>query len=85
MKQDSSVGIAMGWIAGPQFSAWARYFFLLHNFQSGPGACPALGGGALSPVLKWLGCEADRSPSSNAEFKNGGAVSPLLHVSWCGA
>jgi hypothetical protein len=31
-------------------------------------------------------CEADHSPSSSAEVKNGGTIPPLLHTSsWCGA
>jgi hypothetical protein len=33
--------------------------------------------GALSPGLKWQEREADRSLPSNAEVKNGGAISPL--------
>jgi hypothetical protein len=31
----------------------------------------------LSPVVKWRGREADHSPPSSAEVKNGRAVSPL--------
>jgi hypothetical protein len=41
---------------------------------------------AISPRIKWLGCEADHSFPSNAKFKNGGAISPLPNTSsWCGA
>jgi hypothetical protein len=35
-------------------------------------------------VKKWQGCEADHLSPSNAEFKNGGAISPLPNTSlWC--
>jgi hypothetical protein len=41
---------------------------------------------ALSPGVKRLGLEADHSPSSNVEVKNGGAIPPLPHMSlWHGA
>jgi hypothetical protein len=33
--------------------------------------------GALSPGVKQQGHEADHSPPSNAEVKNGGAIPPL--------
>jgi hypothetical protein len=41
--------------------------------------------GAVSPGVKWKSCEADYSPPSRAEVKNGGAIfshphTPLLHV-----
>jgi hypothetical protein len=40
----------------------------------------------VSPDVKWQGCEADDSPSSSAEVKNGGAVPLLPHTSsWCDA
>jgi hypothetical protein len=38
--------------------------------------------GALSPGVKWPGCEADHSPPSNAKMKNGGTIHPLHHSSW---
>jgi hypothetical protein len=42
--------------------------------------------GALSPGLKSLAREADYSPPSNAEVKNGGAIPPLSHISsWLSA
>jgi hypothetical protein len=42
------------------------------------------GGGSLR--VKPLGRQADPSPPSSAEFKNGGAIPPLSHtLSWCGA
>jgi hypothetical protein len=36
---------------------------------------------AISPGLKRLGREADNSPPSSAEVKNGGIIPPLPHVS----
>jgi hypothetical protein len=32
---------------------------------------------AISPWAKWTGHEADHSPKSNAEVKNGGAIPPF--------
>jgi hypothetical protein len=37
--------------------------------------------GAVSPGVKRLGREADHSPPSSAEVKNGGAIPPLSHMS----
>jgi hypothetical protein len=39
--------------------------------------------GALFPVVKIPGCEADNSPPSNAEVKSGGAVPSLPVTSSC--
>jgi hypothetical protein len=36
---------------------------------------------ALPPRLKRTGSEADHSPQSTTEVKNGGAISPLTHTS----
>jgi hypothetical protein len=42
--------------------------------------------GSLFPGVKGLGHEADHSPLSRAEVKNGGAVTLLRHTSsWLGA
>jgi hypothetical protein len=38
---------------------------------------------ALSPGVKGRKHEADHSPRSSAEFKNGGAIPPLPHMSSC--
>jgi hypothetical protein len=38
-------------------------------------------GGALFPGIKGQGREADRSPPSNAELKNDGAVTSLPYMS----
>jgi hypothetical protein len=37
--------------------------------------------GALSPGIKRPGHEADNSPPSNTEVKNGEAIHPFLHMS----
>jgi hypothetical protein len=36
--------------------------------------------GAISPGIKRQGREADRSPPSSTQDKNGGAIPPLPHV-----
>jgi hypothetical protein len=38
-------------------------------------------GGLLTQGVKRPGCEADHSPPSSAEVKNGGAIPPLPHMS----
>jgi hypothetical protein len=51
-----------------------RGFPLLHNLQTVSGAHLAsypMGTGALSPGVKWQEREADHSPPSSAEVKNG--------------
>jgi hypothetical protein len=40
-----------------------------------------MGTGALLPGIKRPGLEADHSPPSTAEVKNGGAIPPLLNMS----
>jgi hypothetical protein len=41
--------------------------------------------GAIYPGIKWPGPEADHSPPSSVEVKNGGAIPPLPHMSsWRG-
>jgi hypothetical protein len=45
-------------------------FALRHYVQTGSGSHPAsypMGTGAVSPGVKWPGCEADHSPPSSAE------------------
>jgi hypothetical protein len=91
MSRDSSVGIATGygldgWCSIP--GGGMRFFF-------SPLSIPALGPtqspiqwvpGALSLHVKQPGREADNSPPSSAEVKNGGAITPLPHTSsWRGA
>jgi hypothetical protein len=60
----------------------ARYFYLLHTVLTGslthPASCPM--------EIRQLGCEADRSPTSNANDKKGGTIPPLPYMSsWHGA
>jgi hypothetical protein len=88
-SRDSSVGIVMedgrqatGWTAG--FMSWQEQgYSLLHSVQTGSGAhpasCPAVTEG-YSPGVKGLGREADHTPQSTAEVKNGGDTSPLPYV-----
>jgi hypothetical protein len=79
----SSVGIATAWMVGVRFPAGIRDFFFT--------ACrPALG--PTQPPIQWVpgvkrpGREADHSPPSSAEVKNGGAMPPLPYTSsWRGA
>jgi hypothetical protein len=57
-----------------------KIFCLLHSVQTDSGADPApntMGAGALSPEVKQPGREANHSPPSDSEVKNGGAVPPL--------
>jgi hypothetical protein len=87
-SRDSSVGIATGWMARLRFPA-GQEFFLVSTASR-----PALGltqfpvqwmSGALSVGAKQPGCEADHSPPSSAEVKNGGAIPPFPHMSlWRG-
>jgi hypothetical protein len=39
-----------------------------------------MGARVHSPGIKWLGCEADHTPSSSAEVKNSGAVKMEFHT-----
>jgi hypothetical protein len=50
-----------------------------------PEACHWFCSLAFLLKVKWLGCEADHSPASNAKVKNGIAILPLPHVfmMWC--
>jgi hypothetical protein len=50
-----------------------------------PEACDWFRSLALLPKVKWMGCEADHSPASNAKVKNGNAILLLPHVllMWC--
>jgi hypothetical protein len=59
---------------------------LLHNLQTRSGAnvgsC-TLGTKTAAPEVKWPGHEADHSPPTNAEVKNGGTISWLLIRLYC--
>jgi hypothetical protein len=66
-----------------------KRFFLLHSVQTGSGAHPSsypMSTGGPFPGVKHQGCEADRSPPTSAKVSNGGAITPLPHISsWRGA
>jgi hypothetical protein len=67
-------------MAGVQFPEGTRDFSLLKSIQTCSGALQSLIQwvlGALSPRIKQVVCEADRSHPSSAKVKNGGAISPL--------
>jgi hypothetical protein len=87
-----SAGIVTGYrLDGPGFDSGQGQEIFLFSIESRP----ALGhtqpsiqwvSGALSLGAKWLRREADHSPPSSAEVKNGGAIPPLPHKSsWRGA
>jgi hypothetical protein len=70
---------ATGWTAPVRFPA-VQDFSLLHSVQAGSGAHTAsypMGIGGSFTGGKRQGREADRSPPSSAEVKNGGAIPPL--------
>jgi hypothetical protein len=85
-SRDSSVGIETGYGAGrPGYdSRQGQEISLLHCVQTGSGAHPSsqpMGTGGSFPKVKRQEREADHSPPSSAEVKNGGAIRPLPHMS----
>jgi hypothetical protein len=87
MSRDSSVDIATKLCAGrPRgwFPVGARDSSLLHIILTGSGACqPPIQWvpETFSPGVKRHVREADHSPRSSAEVKNGGAIPSLPHAS----
>jgi hypothetical protein len=86
-----SAGLPAAWLV-VRVPAGAENFSLHHRVQtasgSHPASCPTgTGKGAVSLGVKWLGCEADHSHLSSAEFKE--IVELYLHSpntpSWRGA
>jgi hypothetical protein len=74
-------------MAGFRFSAGARdfYFYALHRVQTVSGAHPAsytmgIWGATAGKGINRSVREADYSPLSSAEVRNGGAILPLLHT-----
>jgi hypothetical protein len=62
----------------------ANIFSFLHSVKTCSEA--HLASYKMGSGVKRAGREADHSPSSMAEFKNGGAIPPLPHTSsWRGA
>jgi hypothetical protein len=69
----------MGSMAAVRFPSGAR-LLLLHSIQIGSDAHPAsypMGTEGFSPGVKQPGREANNSPPSSTEVKNGGAIPPL--------
>jgi hypothetical protein len=65
---------------GIRFPAGVRNFYFLHEVQTSCGVHLAT---YRICILEWR--EADHSPPSSAEVKNGGAITPLPHTSsWRG-
>jgi hypothetical protein len=87
----SSVGIATGYWLDHRGSIRGRdkKFFSTPERSDrlwGPVSYPMGTGGSLLPGVKRQGREADHTPPSSAEVKNGGAIRPLPHISlWRGA
>jgi hypothetical protein len=79
-----SAGIATVTSWTVRFPAEARNVSVLHSVHIGSEAHPVsypLATGALSSGLKPPGREADHSPPSSVEVKNGEAIPPLSHTS----
>jgi hypothetical protein len=74
----------MGWMARVQFPAGEKDFYLLQSVQTRcSGAHPAtypMGTGISFLVVKQPVHEADHSPPSNVEVKNGEAIPSLPHI-----
>jgi hypothetical protein len=72
------------WAGWSGFGSWQgqEISFILYSVHIGSGAHAA-----YYPLgVKWLGHEADHSPLSSAEVKNGGTVLPLpITSSWHGS
>jgi hypothetical protein len=78
LGRDSSVSIVTGYglVGRGLIPSRGEVFFLSTVFR------PALG--LTQPPIQWVpGREANHSPSSSAEFKNGGAIPPRSHTSSC--
>jgi hypothetical protein len=79
------------WAGRPEFYSPQRQDIFLYSTASRPALGPTQPSiqwvqEALSPRDKRLGHEADHSPSSSAEVKNGGAIPSLPRTSsWRGA
>jgi hypothetical protein len=75
--------------SGVRIPAEARDLSLFQNFQTGSVTHPAshavdAGCSSFGEVkVNWVECEADNSPQSSAEIKDGG-IPPLPYTSlWC--
>jgi hypothetical protein len=89
MSRDSLISIAKGyvamcWTTGVQLPEEERDFSPFRNLKIRSAAHPAsytMGTGAISPVIKRLGSEADHSTPPSTEVKNCGAIPPLPQTS----
>jgi hypothetical protein len=85
--RDSSAGIATGYGLDYPGSIPCRQDFLLYVVQTvseAPTQPPIEWiPGVISAGVKRPGHEADRSPPSSAEVRNGGAIPPLPHRASC--
>jgi hypothetical protein len=78
------VCIATGWTARVRFPVGTRHIPVFHEVKTGYEAHPAshpMETGGFSLGVKRPGHEADHSPPSSAEVKNGGAIPPLPQTS----
>jgi hypothetical protein len=82
MDNSQSAGIATDYGLDGRGSIRGRdkSFFILHNVQTGSGTYPVDTGDSSSGV-KQPRREADNSPPSSAEVKNGGPVPPFTQLS----
>jgi hypothetical protein len=85
-SRNSSVGIVTGYVLDclGSFPGGDETFCLFHSVHAGSGAHSVsypMGTGDSFPGDKAAGHEADHSPPSSVEFKNGGAMPPLPHTS----
>jgi hypothetical protein len=62
---------------------WSRDGYELDGMSSIPDSVQTVSGAhsSISPEVKQLGREADHSPPSSIEVKNGGAIPPLPQMS----
>jgi hypothetical protein len=56
------------------------FFSRVHTFFEAHPASYTVGTCGFFPGVKAAGREADYSPSCSTEVKNGGAITPLLHI-----
>jgi len=84
----SSSVVGLGWMAGVQFLVGARVGFFFSFFSLAlhpdwlwgpPSFCP-MATRSLTPVVKWLGHEADHSPPSGVEVKNAWSYTSILPI-----
>jgi hypothetical protein len=72
------LNITTGCTAWVRFPVW-QYYSSLRSVQAGSGAHPPypVGTGGSFPEIKGQGREADNSPPSSIEVKDGGGIPPL--------